>query len=364
MDSKQDLIKDSSLRFFLDSPDLHCLIGPNKKVLLTNPSFERILGYGAKEPFTKSFEDFVHEEDLSTVEAELDKLYSLKIAYTLFEGRFQNSKGEYRILSWSCYSQSGLIYAMGRDLTDKKQQEQNTSEAEAKRVANSSLLAMSEMAGGIAHEVNNPLAIIHGRAGILKKLLSQNGELNKETLLDIATAIENTSMRIAKIIQGLRHFARDAGTESMEDASLQHIIEDALCFCNERFKIHGVNLLVIPIEKKMILTCRPSQLSQVFLNLLNNSYYEVQKLEDKWIRVDTISYNDYYEISITDSGKGIPKNIRNKLFFPFFTTKPLGSGTGIGLSIAKGIVESHGGTIILDETCPNTRFVISLPKKH
>lgn len=236
------------------------------------------------------------------------------------------------------------------------------SQKEENMIANSHLSAISEMAGGIAHEINNPLAIIHGRAGILRMILSQPGQLDRSALMDIATTIEKTSLRIADIIRGLRHFARDGATDTVEEVTLNSIIDDVLVFCRERFKAHHIDLQVNLFSKTSKIRCRPVQISQVFLNLINNSFYEIRNFDEKWVRIDVSEFEDCFCIRVSDSGRGIPEHVRRKLFHPFFTTKPIGTGSGIGLSISKGIVESHSGTIELDESAPNTCFVIKLPK--
>jgi signal transduction histidine kinase len=98
------------------------------------------------------------------------------------------------------------------------------------------------------------------------------------------------------------------------------------------------------------------------LNLIGNSFDAVQELPEKWIKVNICDLGKEVEISVTDSGLGIPEAIREKITQPFFTTKEIGKGTGLGLSISRGIVESHNGRLFVDATCANTRIVVVLPK--
>jgi signal transduction histidine kinase len=100
----------------------------------------------------------------------------------------------------------------------------------------------------------------------------------------------------------------------------------------------------------------------VILNLLNNSVDAISELKEKWIEIVVAETASCIEVKITDSGRGIPKEIQNKIFNPFFTTKVVGKGTGLGLSISKGIIEAHGGHFQINNECPNTQFVIQLPK--
>jgi C4-dicarboxylate-specific signal transduction histidine kinase len=108
--------------------------------------------------------------------------------------------------------------------------------------------------------------------------------------------------------------------------------------------------------------CRPSQISQVILNLLNNAYDAVVGRNEAWIKIDVRSSDDAFEIAVTDSGEGIAPSVADRIMTPFFTTKPMGKGTGLGLSISSNIMIDHGGTLKLDRSCPRTRFVVTLPK--
>jgi signal transduction histidine kinase len=116
------------------------------------------------------------------------------------------------------------------------------------------------------------------------------------------------------------------------------------------------------MEKSLRIDCRPTEISQVLLNLLNNAVDAVQPLAEKWVELQVRSAGKDVEISVMDSGKGIPEKIRDKVGQPFFTTKVVGHGTGLGLSISRGIVEAHGGHLNLDTQCEHTRFVVTLPK--
>jgi two-component system sensor histidine kinase HydH len=230
-------------------------------------------------------------------------------------------------------------------------------------IESSKMAALGEMSAGLAHEVNNPLAIIHGKAGQLKQMLKL-GNLDLNRIESIVDKIESTSMRISKIIGALRSFARDGALDPFQTYSVQSIIEDTLEFCQERFKSQSIEIRLPAMIHDLKIECRPVQISQVLLNLLNNSYDAVEALEERWLEFEVIDRGHEVEIAIKDSGPGISTAIQDKVFQPFFTTKLLGKGTGLGLSISIGIVGSHNGKLILDKESKNTRFVIHLPKVH
>ena len=104
-------------------------------------------------------------------------------------------------------------------------------------------------------------------------------------------------------------------------------------------------------------------ISQAILNLVNNALDAVSSLSDKWVSVDFVEDDDSVYIGVTDSGPGIPINIRSRIFDPFFTTKSPGKGTGLGLSLSMNIAAHHGGALRLDTLHKNTRFVLQLPKQ-
>lgn len=236
-------------------------------------------------------------------------------------------------------------------------------EAQAGLIQSSKMSALGEMSAGLAHEINNPLTIIKGKSQQLIKFISE-GRLEPELLRKNAELIGTTCGRISKIIKGLRSFSRDGSQDPFEICKLQTIVDDALELCRERFESNHVAIEVIPFDPKDTISCRATELGQVLLNLLNNAHDAVVSLDQKWVRVEVLQHHDWITLSVTDSGNGIPEAIQRKIMQPFFTTKDVGKGTGLGLSISKGIVESHGGKLTIDSQCPNTRFIISLPRQQ
>ena len=247
------------------------------------------------------------------------------------------------------------LLGISEDITEKRAAELNL-------LHSSKMASLGEMAQGIAHEINNPLAIIRANAQHMQKTL-QDPSFDKKLVDKMADTISNTTTRISKIINGLRAFARDGKNEPKANAELQTLVHEALSFCRSQFVGKNVELEVKMPEQPCYLECNAVQIVQVLLNLLNNAFSAVESLQEKWIKIEVLETPHNISVSLTDSGKGIPLEIRNKIMQPFFTTKDVGKGTGLGLSISKGIIESHGGTLDLDITHPNTRFVIQFSRK-
>ena len=245
---------------------------------------------------------------------------------------------------------------VAEDITEKVEKERLLNEQGEALVQSSKMAALGEMAGGIAHEINNPLAIIQGLAERIKK----KSGLNADEVINSAFKIEATVDRISKIIKGLSFFAHRSEGEPAEIVGLKSITETTFHFCSESFRNRGVEA-TFEIENELSVSFRPTQLSQVILNLLNNSCDAIEHLDKKWIKVKAVRASRFVELRISDSGSGISPIILKRIFEPFYTTKQLGKGTGLGLSVAHGIVSAHGGNLFVDAAAPNTTFVIRMP---
>lgn len=232
-------------------------------------------------------------------------------------------------------------------------------EEQRKQVIQSAKLSsLGEMASGIAHEINNPLTIISGLA-----LTSKRNNPQTDSDLKLNTTIDRivvTVDRIAKIISGLRSFSRDSFEDPLISTSLKSILNSTLDFCREKLKYNNITLEIAPFEDCKIMA-REIQVSQVLLNLLNNSLDALDGQPTKWIKIEVTQKTGFACIRVTDSGAPIQKAVAEKLMQPFFTTKSIGKGTGLGLSISRNIVAAHGGQFYYDQTSKHTSFVIELP---
>lgn len=227
----------------------------------------------------------------------------------------------------------------------------------------SKMATLGEIAAGVAHEINNPLSTMSLITTIIRKL-SEAGNLSSEALSTQLSRFESCVERIAKIVSELRAFSRDSQRDSFEVVNIRDLIEQTLDLCHARFMSHGVELIVKEIPVELQAECRGSQISQVLLNLVNNAYDAVSSSAERWVAIEVLESGGEIEISVSDSGPGIPPEIRQRIMSPFFTTKPPGKGTGLGLSISSNIMSDHGGKLFFDESAPHTRFVMRLPKRQ
>ena len=256
---------------------------------------------------------------------------------------------------------NSMIVAVSRDITEKTRAERIISEQQARMLTASKLASLGEMAAGIAHEINTPLATASALAQQLQDI-AEESQPDMKTIFDKSLKIESTMGRIAKIIKSLRALSRDGSHEPVVPESLAKVVDDATALCAERFKVHGIPLSMVGVTGEALIECRPTEISQVLLNLLNNAKDAVEDLPEKWVRVEAADVGDSMEIRVVDSGSGITPSQARRIFEPFFTTKTADRGTGLGLSIAREIAESHGGALTIDTDSPNTCFVLRLPK--
>ena len=239
--------------------------------------------------------------------------------------------------------------------------DQEKNEIKSKMISNAKMTSLGEMAGGIAHEINNPLTIIGGICKVIEQLLGAGGEINRTLLLQYAQDVQSTVGRISQIITGLRAFARDGTNDRMSVVDMARVIDKTLHLCGEKFKVHNVEILVDVSPGPLMVLAREVQLSQVLLNLLNNAYDALEKQSEKWIKISCYRENEFVVLSVMDSGNGISESVQEKIMQPFFTTKEVGRGTGLGLSISQGIINEHNGVLLFDKSAPNTRFLMKLP---
>lgn len=245
-------------------------------------------------------------------------------------------------------------------MIEKKRLDDLIEDQKAKIVAASKMSELGKMAGCVAHEINTPLATISLMVEKLQSLLIE-GAVDLDEVVRCTEVIELTTGRIAKTVSGLRTFSRDGSSDGMEWVSLEKIVHETLSLCYESFKRKGIELRV-EIPPHLEFFCRFTQISQVLLNLLNNSQDALEEFDRKWMSLSVQEQAQEFFLRVTDSGPGLPLEVRNNLFEPFFTTKGVGKGTGLGLSISANIIKSHGGHLEYDENSPHTSFVIRFPK--
>lgn len=256
-----------------------------------------------------------------------------------------------------------LALLIADDVTEKKQAEERERSQEAALVSRARALAVVDLASGVAHEINNPLTIIVGRAADLRRHLL-TGAADVETQLQFIDKIQTTAIRISEIVRSLKSLARQNRGADFQTCDFTAMAREVADLSSELCKSRDVRLEIEPPPAHLAAEMNPTLVSQVILNLVNNALDAVDELAERWVKVDFSEDADSVYIGVTDSGSGIPIKIRSRIFDPFFTTKGPHQGTGLGLSLSMSIAAHHAGALRLDTLHAHTRFVLQIPKKQ
>ena len=232
-------------------------------------------------------------------------------------------------------------------------------EEQLKSIQSAKFSLLGQMSSGIAHEIANPLSVILGRVHIISRKYKDDDYLSEET-----SKIEKMINRISKIIVTMRNFSRNTTDDDFDKVSLDDIIQDTYELCQEKIKSHSIHFEIDNKFPGLEIECRGIEISQVLLNLLKNACDAIIHKDERCVKVTIEELLDSITISVTDNGHGVPEELSRKIMEPFFTTKSVGKGTGIGLSISKSIIEKHCGSLSLKKESSLTEFIIELPKKQ
>ena len=342
-----------NLRLLMNAvPDSIVVVDREGRILESNGP-TRVMGALAGPPENRSIFEFLDADATAVVREKLAATFRGEIQR--FEIPFSRDDGTHGVAA-ALYapiregSRITRVLILARDITDQKRNESQFQQAEK-------LAAMGQLVSGVAHEINNPAAIISGFAQtlLLDELKAEHREM-LQMMYDEAT-------RIGRITSNLLAFAR-AGSQQRALVDMNDIARRT--FALRSYHLSTLNIAVSldldPSEPKI--WADASELQQLILNLLINAEQALVTVEGpRTIDVRTRADEGEARLEIADSGPGVPAEIRSKIFDPFFTTKPEGVGTGLGLSICYGIAREHGGRLWVEsEPGHGARFGITLPR--
>lgn len=326
------------------------------EVIYANREYEKFVGRRKEQFIGKSDYDFFPKEIADRFWRQDDKVFGAEAAIqdeevvTDCEGRPRNVLTKKTPLIVS--DDEKIIVGIIRDITEMKQ-------IQASLIAQSKMAALGEMAAGIAHEINNPLSIVRGRALLIKEKVTDK-KINAD--LD---SIEQNCVRIQKIVRSLKSISRNSNDDPFEEVPVLSLIEEAIVIATERFRERKLKLdvmadsKILEIDRSLV---RPVEIVQVLVNLLNNSFDAICDQPQGWTRVGINLEDGYFLVEVVDSGPKISTPVAERMMEPFFTTKASGKGTGLGLSVSKQFIENHKSNLIYDSSFPNTRIYFKLVK--
>ena len=323
------------------------VIGANRNISSVNIEAETLLGYSKDElvgnPASriiteKVIDDLFKKESISNSEITCTTRNKEEIPVS-FSGSVMKDKNGGFI---------GAVYVI-RDMRKLRKLQSELFQSEK-------MASVGRLAGGVAHEINNPLTVILGYSQNGIKNLKEDNPMYKPL-----KSIEEASKRCKRIIDDLLAFSRAEKSEK-EEVDINEAIEQALSLVNALSKTKNIQIIRNYGEGLPRLTVNKNRIQQVIVNLCNNAMDAMPKGGS--ITVRTKISGESIEIEISDTGEGMSEEVKKHLFEPFFTTKEVGKGTGLGLSLCHGIVTKSGGSIKIDsEKGKGTTITVSLPLK-
>ncbi|HDH52885.1 MAG TPA: histidine kinase, partial [Nitrospirae bacterium] len=353
----------------------------NKALLkFTNNSFEEILG--------KNWEELMNENELKTVTFYAG---SIELLHKPSRRKFELNSYPFEDVDLEF---SGAVITIHetteiKNITDKLEKAYKELKAtQAQMLQKEKMASIGQLAAGVAHEINNPMGFISSNLGTLGKYVNKLSEfintqmgvieslkspeiseeltekrkkLKLDYILKDVQELINESLegaeRVKKIVQNLKTFSRVDESE-YKYADINECIESTLNIVWNELKYKAA--VKKDYQKLPLTKCYPQQLNQVFMNLLVNAAHSIEKQGE--IKIKTWNGSGFINVSISDTGCGIPADKINRIFEPFFTTKEVGKGTGLGLSISYDIVKKHNGEIIVDsEIGKGATFTVKIP---
>ena len=228
---------------------------------------------------------------------------------------------------------------------------------QAQLVHSEKLASLGVLAGGVAHEINNPLMVILGRT----ELMLMDESLGEDPRKNLETICHETE-RIGKIVQNLLTFSRKSRQERIESVDVSDVLERTLTLSEHQLTVGNVKVHKEIDPDIQPIAANAGQLQQVFMNLIINAHHAMPDGGELTIRTASVP-DDKVVIEISDTGCGISPEDINRIFDPFFTTKEEGKGTGLGLAVSRNIIDNHGGDIGVHSTIgAGTTFRVVLPR--
>lgn len=279
------------------------------------------------------------------------------------EYHYEN-KTYYSLITISKYHDNQSAVLVSIDYTNLKNAEKQVQEEQKRAQASAKLASFGEMAAGIAHEINNPLAIISGTLSIIENKMQKyptDFDLHK-----YHQRLVKSVDRINKIIRGMKNLARDGQNDPFEFSLLRDIIDDSLTLLAKKCMQEDITLSITDYDASLGLECQTVQIGQLLVIFINNAIDAINDAvsaqQDRWLKIDIEDMVNQVRISVIDSGAGIPIEQQDKIFQPFYTTKEVGKGTGLGLSLAAKIIKHHNAELKIDNSSPHTKFDLVFPK--
>lgn len=265
----------------------------------------------------------------------------------------------YSMIAFFILSELGLIYFTFLRIKLLKQINQQ----HEKLIISTRLSTLGEMSAELAHEINNPLMVINGRAKVVREH-TKNDVLDVSIINKNMEIIQRNGERIEKIVKAYKLLSRNGTNDQVETVYLEKLFLDLRELTERRMSDAQIEFSISTFPNDLKIDVKLVQILQVFTNLVSNSIHAISKQDVRWIKIEVFDVNNEIHFHFQDSGHGIKKEYVPHLFDAFFTTKSSREGTGLGLSISAKLVQEHKGEIFYNPNSQHTEFIVKLPKKQ
>lgn len=337
-----------------DSPDLLVILGTDGIFQDVNPAWTNLLGWSTSELVGTQFRTLVHPDDVSKSTGALNTAANKKLPN--FENRYRHKDGSYRWILWTSSPLGNAIYALGKDVSAEKAQAEVLLRSEDALRQAQKMEAIGQLTGGIAHDFNNMLAGILGNLEMLQLRIGQGNFRSAPRYIDAAVGVAN---RASALTHRLLAFSRRQ-TLDPKPTDVKHLVDEMTKLLEQTLG-PSIDLEVISSTESLAVLCDTNQLESAVLNLVLNSREAMPHGGHLTIEIAnrTVTKNfgdlswdvepgNYIEITVRDTGVGMTPDVRRRALDPFFTTKPMGQGTGLGLSMVYGFVKQSKGYLHID----------------
>jgi len=366
-------LRESEERFrimFESSYDFLRLIDSSGRIIKANGRWERQFGSeDSCEDLMHDFFERIHPEDRVVFKTAWEFMKEDKKDITDLEYRSKTNDGEYLLLEETVrkitLNEGGCFFVINRDITERDRCERENEDMRKQFFHSAKLASIGELAAGVGHEINNPLAIIQGKAILSRDAINRAVEEGRRPDWDLITKnfdiIQNSTERIENMVRGLSLLAR-FNTGKMEIISCHRIIDEALSLVGTIYEKEGIEIQKDFRAGRDQVRGNEGAFNLIIMNLLSNAHDATDGMEERVIKITTESWREQIIIRVCDNGCGIERKKFQRIFDTFYTEKPFNKAKGLGLSITKSIVEKMGGGIELNsQVNSGTTFIISLP---
>jgi len=351
------------------SPDLLGALNSDGYFISSNPAWHSVLGWSEAEVAAQSIFELLHPDDVERTRAGFELTQRGQPAIR-FPNRYRCKDGSYRWISWVGIPEDGMVYCSGRDITDEVAAQDELALAHDALRQAQKMEAVGQLTGGIAHDFNNLLAGIAGSLELLDRRLSEGRADGVERYIAVAQA---STRRAAALTQRLLAFSRRQ-TLNPAPTDVNRLVS-GMGEMIRRTVGPSIDVEVVEAGGLWLTKIDRSQLENALLNLAINARDAMPdggritiETANKWLDLRAAKERDlpagqYVSVCVTDTGTGMASDVIERAFDPFYTTKPIGQGTGLGLSMVHGFAGQSGGQVrIYSELGKGTTMCLYLPR--